>query len=75
MPETDTQGAVLAAKRLMEAFAVFHRVTMQHAGLTIRAGLATAPDDGTSYKELVKLAEEELTQCPIDSNVEMEKPT
>lgn len=75
MPETDTQGALLAIKRLIDTFTELHKITEQHPGLTIRAGLATAPDNGSSYEELVKLAEDELTQCPIDSNVEIENPT
>ncbi|NIA06513.1 MAG: diguanylate cyclase [Actinobacteria bacterium] len=60
MPETNAQEAELALQRLMAAFAELPTGNIR-AELTIRAGLATAPDHGASYEELVKVAEQRLT--------------
>ena len=64
MPETDGQGSHLAVQRLMSSFAKIP-IVEAHSQLSICAGLATAPDDGLSYEELLELAQQELTQRPI----------
>ncbi len=65
MPETDGRGSQFAVQRLMAAFAVMP-IVQTSSPLTMRAGLATAPDDGLSYDELLELAEQELSQRPIE---------
>ena len=65
MPETDGGGSQFAVQRLMSAFDTIP-IVQTGLPLTTRAGLATAPDDGLSYEELLELAEQELTQRPIE---------
>jgi len=64
MPGTDGRGSHLAVQRLMSSF-VGIPIIEAHAPLLMHAGLATAPDDGLSYEELLDLAQQELTQRPI----------
>lgn len=64
MPETDGQGSQVGVQRLVSAFAEIPIIEAQ-ASLVMHAGLASAPDDGLSYEELLELAQQELTQRPI----------
>ena len=64
MPGTDGHGSHLAVQRLMSSFAEIPIIEAR-TPLVMHAGLATAPDDGLSYEELLELAQQELTQRPI----------
>ncbi len=64
MPGTDGHGSHLAVQRLMSSF-VGIPIIEARTPLVMHAGLATAPDDGLSYEELLELAQQELTQRPI----------
>ena len=65
MPETSADAAEMAVQRFMAAFAHLPNIHI-HVDLAIRAGLATAPEDGLSYEELVGLAEQELDEQPTE---------
>lgn len=64
MPGTDGHGSHLAVARLVGAFGETP-IVEACTPLVMHAGLATAPDDGLSYEELLELAQQELTQRPI----------
>jgi GGDEF domain-containing protein len=64
MPGADDQRSQLAVQRLATTFAELP-ICKEHSLLAMHAGLATAPDDGLSYEELLELAQQELTQRPI----------
>ena len=66
MPGADDQRSQLAVQRLATTFAELP-ICKEHSLLAMHAGLATAPDDGLSYEELLELAQQELTQRPIVS--------
>ena len=64
LPETDVQGAETAAQRLMFAFAKTP-LGQTNPSLAIHAALATAPDEGLSYEELLEFAQQALVESPI----------
>ena len=64
MPGADDQESQLAVQRLATTFAELP-IAKDNSSLLMHAGLATAPDDGLSYEELLELAQQELTQRPI----------
>ena len=64
LPETDAEDAVTAVQRLMIAFAKIPMLEIS-ASLVMHGGLATAPDAGLSYEELVELAHQVLVQRPV----------
>ncbi len=66
MPGTDGHGSHLAVQRLMSSFTEIPIIEAR-TPLVMHAGLATAPDDGLSYEELLELAQQELTQRPIEA--------
>ena len=66
MPGTDGRGSHLAIQRLMSSFTGISIIELR-TPLAMHAGLATAPDDGLSYEELLELAQQELAQRPIEA--------
>ena len=65
MPATDAAGARQALRRLAKAIEAIPVVELR-SSLTIRAGLATAPDDSLDYEELVEIARQELAERPVE---------
>ena len=72
MPETTTDAAEMAVQRLMVSFYSLPNIHI-HVELAIRAGLATAPENGLSYDELIGLAKQELNDHPIELHEETKR--
>lgn len=65
MPETNAKGSRQAVQRMANAIAELRTAELR-SPLGIRAGVATAPEDGMDYDELVSLAEDELANNPVE---------